>query len=101
MFGDLPSYGLYVRHAADIDLRGVTLEAPADEQRAGNRCRRCGGTPPRLGADIVVAERCARRFGRRIGTGDPHHRATKHRLADNQALARGTANAVNSSVKQS
>jgi hypothetical protein len=35
MCGNHPSYGLYVRRAAEIDLRGLTLEAPSNEPRPG------------------------------------------------------------------
>jgi hypothetical protein len=34
MFGLLPAHGLYIRHAAEIKLRGMQLRAAAEEQRA-------------------------------------------------------------------
>src|SRR5215831_3312045 len=33
MFGPLPAYGLWVRHAADLAIRDLTLRAPSGEQR--------------------------------------------------------------------
>ena len=35
MFGALPAYGLYMRHAREVELRGAVLEGPEDERRPG------------------------------------------------------------------
>jgi hypothetical protein len=35
MFGSLPACGLWVRHAAGLNIRDLTLHAPPDETRPG------------------------------------------------------------------